>query len=156
MNDEIEYKYLVIPDKWEKNSEGIFYKQGYLSVENNRTVRIRLEGNVSKLTIKGEKLGPSGKEFEYEIPYADALYILENLCIQPLIEKKRYKLKYEGFVWDVDEFFGENEGLILAEIELEKVNQKYSKPAWVGENVTGDPRYKNSNLVKNPFKNWDK
>lgn len=153
-NQEIEYKFLVTSDEWKKNAEGVFYRQGYLSIDNKRTVRIRLEGKISKFTIKGEKTGPSGKEFEYEIPFEDAVYILENLCIRPLIEKKRYKIKFETFTWDVDEFFNENEGLVLAEIELLNVDQKFNKPGWIGENVTGDPKYKNANLVKNPFKNW--
>ena len=155
-NQEIEYKFTVISDDWRKNSKGVFYKQGYLSTENKRTVRVRLEGEVSKLTIKGVKTGPAGKEFEYEIPVDDAVYILENLCIKPLIEKKRYKVNYDGFIWDVDEFLGENEGLVVAEIELDRIEQEFNKPGWVGKNVTGDPRYKNANLVRNPFKNWKK
>lgn len=153
-NQEIEYKFIVISDEWKKNSKGVYYKQGYLSTDNKRTVRVRLEGEISKLTIKGEKTGPSGKEFEYEIPYEDAVYILENLCFKPLIEKKRYKIIYDGFTWDIDEFLGENGGLVIAEIELDKIGQKFNKPNWVGENVTFDPKYKNANLVKNPFKNW--
>jgi adenylate cyclase len=155
-NQETEYKFRVTSDKWKENSEGIFYKQGYLSTDNNRTVRVRLEGDIAKLTIKGEKKGPSGKEFEYEIPYEDAIYILENLCLKPLIEKIRYKINYEGFTWDVDEFLGENKGLVIAEIELDRADQKFNKPGWAGKNVTLDQRYKNANLVKNPFKNWKK
>ena len=155
-NQEIEYKFIVTSNEWKKNSKGVYYKQGYLSTENKRTVRVRLEGEISKLTIKGEKTGPSGKEFEYEIPYEDAVYILENLCLKPLIEKKRYKINYDGFIWDVDEFLGENEGLVIAEIELDKIDRKFNKPNWIGENVTLDPKYKNANLVKNPFKNWKK
>jgi adenylate cyclase len=153
-NQEIEYKFLVTSREWKKNAEGVYYKQGYLSADNKRTVRVRLEGSVPKLTIKGEKAGPAGKEFEYEIPYEDAAYLLEYLCLKPLVEKKRFKVKYKGFTWEVDEFLGENEGLLLAEIELKDVNQKFDKPGWVGKDVTDDPKYKNSNLVKNPFKNW--
>jgi len=153
-NQEIEYKFIVTSDEWKKSSKGVFYKRGYLSIDNKRTVRVRLEGEVSKLTIKGEKTGPSGKEFEYEIPFDDAVFILENLCFKPLIEKKRYKVYYSGFSWDVDEFFGDNEGLVIAEIELDRIDQKFNKPPWVGENVTGDPKYKNANLVRDPFKNW--
>lgn len=155
-NLEIEYKFLVTSNEWKKKSGGVFYKQGYLSVDKKKTVRVRTEGKKAKLTLKGEKTGPSGKEFEYEIPYKDAEYILDNLCIKPLIEKKRYKIKYDGFTWDVDEFFGENEGLVLAEIELESIDQKFKKPDWVGEDVTRDPKYKNANLVKNPFIKWKK
>lgn len=153
-NEETEYKFLVISDEWRKDASGIFYRQGYLSTEKNATVRVRLEGDKGKLTIKGEKRGPTGKEFEYDIPYNDAVYILENLSIKPLIDKKRYKVEHDSFVWDVDEFYGENEGLILAEIELENADQKFSKPEWIGKDVTSDYRYKNSSLVKNPFKNW--
>ena len=153
-NQEIEHKFLVTSEKWKKKSTGIHYKQGYLTIDKTRTVRIRLEGEISKLTIKGEKKGPSGKEFEYKIPYKDAVYMLEYLCLQPLVEKLRYKIKYDGFIWDVDEFLGENEGLVIAEIELESEGQKFNKPDWIGENVTDDPKYKNANLVKNPFKNW--
>ncbi|MFZ0456179.1 MAG: CYTH domain-containing protein [Ignavibacteriaceae bacterium] len=155
-NQEIEYKFIVISDEWKIISKSVYYKQGYLSIDNKRTVRVRLEGEISKLTIKGEKSGPSGKEFEYEIPFDHAVYILENLCFKPLIEKKRYKVNHDGFIWDVDEFLGENEGLVIAEIELDRINQDFTKPVWVGENVTGDPKYKNANLVRNPFKNWKK
>ncbi len=153
-NQEIEYKFLVTSDEWRKDAEGVYYKQGYLSTDNKRTVRVRLEGSATKLTIKGEKAGPAGKEFEYDIPYDDAVYLLENLCLKPLVEKRRFKVEYEEFTWDVDEFLGENEGLVLAEIELQDINQKFNKPFWIGKNVTDDPKYKNSNLVKNPFKNW--
>lgn len=153
-NQEIEYKFLVTSDDWKKNLDGIYYKQGYLTIDNKRTVRVRLEGERSKLTIKGEKKGPSGKEFEYEIPFDDAVYLLEYLCLKPLIEKIRYNIKYDGFIWEIDEFLGDNEGLVLAEIELKSVGQTFNKPDWVGENVTNDPKYKNANLVKNPFNNW--
>lgn len=153
-NQEIEYKFLVNSDEWKKKSKGVYFKQGYLTIDKTRTVRVRLEGEISKLTIKGEKKGPSGKEFEYEIPYEDAVYLLENLCFKPLVEKKRYKIIYDDFIWDIDEFLGENKGLVLAEIELESEAQRFNKPDWVGENVTDDPKYKNANLVKNPFKNW--
>ncbi len=153
-NQEIEYKFKVISNDWKKNATGVYYKQGYLSLDCGRTVRVRLEGDNAKLTIKGQKTGPSGEEFEYEIPFEDAVDILENLCFKPMVEKKRYKVNYDGFTWDVDEFLGENKGLVIAEIELERIDQVFNKPAWVGENVTGDPKYKNANLVRNPFKNW--
>jgi adenylate cyclase len=153
-NLEIEFKFLVISDEWKKDTASVFYRQGYLLIDKTKTVRVRTEDETAKLTIKGEKTGPSVKEFEYEIPYNDALYLLENLCIKPLINKKRYKINYDGFTWDVDEFLGENEGLVIAEIELDKIDRKFNKPNWVGENVTLDPKYKNANLVKNPFKNW--
>jgi len=92
-------------------------------------------------------------EFEYEIPRQDADALLD-ICEKPLIEKNRYKIEHRGFVWEVDEFFGENQGLIVAELELESEDQYFPKPEWVGQEVTGDPRYFNSNLIKNPYATW--
>ena len=153
-NKEIEKKFLVISDKWRGNSQGIFYRQGYLNIEPGRTVRVRLEGEEGKLTIKGEKESGAGDEFEYDIPGDEAAYIIDHLCLKPFIEKMRYKINYRGNTWEVDEFLGENLGLILAEIELSSVDQKFDKPGWIGADVTGDHKYKNANLVKNPFSKW--
>lgn len=153
---EIEYKFLVKSGEWKKNAKGVLYKQGYLSTELGRVVRVRLEGENAKLTIKGKKTGPEGAEFEYDIPKKDAEYILENLCLKPLIEKTRYNIEFEGNIWEVDEFYGENEDLVLAELEVESTKQKFNKPDWIGKEVTNDPKYKNANLVSNPFSNWRK
>ena len=98
-------------------------------------------------------MGASRPEFEYEIPRQDADQLLD-ICEKPLIEKTRFKVVVEGFVWEIDEFFGENQGLIVAEVELESEDQEFPRPDWVGEEVTGDPRYFNSNLIKNPYKMW--
>jgi CYTH domain-containing protein len=93
-------------------------------------------------------------EYEYEIPGADAEAMLDDLCEKPLIEKMRYKIEFQGLVWEVDEFFGENQGLLIAEVELESEDQPFTKPEWVGEEVTGDPKYFNANLIHHPYSNW--
>lgn len=154
MGKEIERKYLVSGEDWKELAEGIEYRQGYLSTVKERTVRVRTIGNAGYLTIKGITSGASRLEYEYEISVSDANEMLDQLCERPLIEKKRYKIENDGLVWEVDEFFGENDGLIVAEVELEDEDQKIDKPSWIGEEVTGDPRYFNSNLIKTPFKNW--
>lgn len=151
---EIERKFLVKKELLPKLTKGIIFKQGYLSVDSARTVRIRLEGNVGKITIKGKKLGIVGDEFEYEIPQNDAKYLLKNLCMQPIIYKTRFNIPFAGLVWEVDIFKGENRGLIIAEVELRTKNQKITKPDWVGTDVTHDRRFRNANLVNNPFYKW--
>jgi CYTH domain-containing protein len=151
---EIERKFLVKSSDWLIGHKGVVYKQGYLSTEASRTVRIRLEGEKGKLTIKGKKKGIAGIEFEYSIPKGDAEYLLKNICRKPIIEKIRYKIKFGGFIWEVDIFDGENKGLKLAEIELQSINQEFRTPDWVGEEVTHDRRFRNANLVSNPFSNW--
>ncbi len=129
------------------------YRQGYLSIVKERTVRVRTIEDKGYLTIKGISIGASRLEFEYEIPRQDADALLD-ICEKPLIEKNRYKVENGDFVWEVDEFFGENQGLIVAELELESGDQYFPKPDWIGEEVTGDPRYFNSNLIKNPYSKW--
>jgi adenylate cyclase len=153
-NKEIERKFLVTSDEWKENSQGVLYRQGYLSIEQDRTVRVRLEGEEGKLTIKGKKDNGAGDEFEYDIPGDEAAYLIDRLCLKPVVEKMRYKINFRGNIWEVDEFFGENLGLILAELELDSVDQKFEKPDWIGEDVTEDPKYKNASLVKNPFNTW--
>ena len=120
----------------------------------DRTVRVRLEGEKGYLTVKGRSVGAVRAEFEYEIPTDDANAMLNELCEQPLIEKTRHKIIHKELTWEVDEFHGLNLGLILAEVELEDEEQPVDKPEWVGEEVTGDPRYYNSNLVANPHTKW--
>ncbi|PKL38273.1 MAG: adenylate cyclase [Candidatus Riflebacteria bacterium HGW-Riflebacteria-1] len=154
MGKEIERKYLVKSTEWKKLAKGTSYRQGYLSTVKERTVRVRTIDDKGFLTIKGITVGASRAEYEYEIPAADANAMLSNLCEKPLIEKNRYKIGHAGLTWEVDEFFGDNEGLIVAEVELTSEDQKIDLPSWVGEQVTSDPRYFNSNLTKNPYKNW--
>ncbi|KAF1080508.1 MAG: Adenylate cyclase [Candidatus Rifleibacterium amylolyticum] len=154
MGKEIERKYLVKSTEWKNLAKGTSYRQGYLSTVKERTVRVRTIDDKGFLTIKGITVGASRAEYEYEIPAADANAMLSNLCEKPLIEKNRYKIAHAGLTWEVDEFFGDNNGLIVAEVELTSENQKIELPAWIGEEVTSDPRYFNSNLTKNPYKNW--
>jgi len=154
MPKEIEKKYLVKGDKWRGLAEGVDYRQGYLSTEPERTVRIRTMGEKAFLTIKGPTIGISRTEYEYPIPLADGNRMLDELCQKPIIEKKRYTIIIQEQVWEVDKFKGENEGLIVAEIELESEDQKIDLPDWIGEEVSHDPRYFNANLVSNPYSNW--
>ncbi|MBD3169985.1 MAG: CYTH domain-containing protein [candidate division Zixibacteria bacterium] len=154
MGKEIERKFLVLRNEWDRNGEGLLYRQGYLSVDKQRVVRVRVVGNQGFITIKGIARGASRDEFEYEIPCPDANQMLDELCIKPLIEKLRYRVEHAGMIWEIDEFKGDNEGLLLAEVELEDENQAVELPRWIGQEVTGDPRYFNSNLVANPYTKW--
>lgn len=154
MGIEIERKFLLTSTSWKELAPGTSYRQGYLNSTKERTVRVRTIDDKGFLTIKGLSVGATRIEYEYEIPVADAEHLLDDLCEKPLIEKNRYKITYGGFVWEVDEFFGENKGLIVAEIELESEDQSFDKPEWVGQEVTGDPRYFNSSLIKEPYSQW--
>ncbi|MCK4888804.1 MAG: CYTH domain-containing protein [Candidatus Aminicenantes bacterium] len=154
MGKEIERKFLIKGNDWKKNSKEVLFRQGYLSTVKERTVRVRTIDNKGFLTIKGITVGATRAEYEYEISVSDANEMLDSLCEKPIIEKTRTKIEYKGLIWEVDEFFGENEGLIVAEVELVSEDQEPAIPEWIGEEVTGDPRYFNSNLIKNPFKNW--
>jgi len=154
MGKEIERKFMVKEGAW-RNEKGTRYRQGYLNSAKERNVRVRTMEGKAYLTIKGIAIGASRMEFEYEIPLQDADELLE-ICEKPLIEKIRHKVQEGNFVWEVDEFFRENQGLIVAEVELESEDQEFPKPDWVGEEVTGDARYFNSNLIKNPYTNWSK
>ena len=118
------------------------------------TVRVRTEGERGVLTIKGQTRGFSREEFEYEIPRGDADRMLDTLALPSLIDKIRYKIPYQGFVWEVDEFLGDNAGLVVAEIELSDEGQAFERPGWIGEEVTGDRRYANSALASRPFCMW--
>ena len=156
MAKEIERKFLVKGDAWRELAEGVAYRQGYLNSRKERTVRIRTVGEKAFLTVKGPTKGVTRTEFEYEIPYEDCLAMLEELAEKPIIEKKRYHIPAGPYVWEVDEFFGVNEGLILAEIELPSEDAVFEKPDWIGEEVSGDARYFNSSLVANPYSVWKK
>jgi len=155
MSQEIERKFLVKDSHYRQLGQYLHIHQGFLSTEKDRVVRVRVHGKKAFLTIKGISKGIARTEYEYKIPMTDAKYMLENLCIQPTIEKYRYNVNVEGFTWEIDEFIGENEGLIIAEIELKTDDQQFPKPEWIGEEVTGDTRYYNANLVKNPFRSWE-
>ena len=150
---EIERKFLVEEDAW-PNEQGTMYCQGYLNSDKKRNVRVRTIDDKGYLTIKGIARGAVRVEYEYEIPKAEAEAMLDDLCEKPLIEKRRYKIKYKGLVWEIDEFFGENLGLIVAEVELESEDEQPFKPEWIGEEVTGDPKYFNANLIHHPYNKW--
>ncbi|MGE5474079.1 MAG: CYTH domain-containing protein [Ignavibacteriales bacterium] len=154
MGKEIERKFLVSSDRYKEGANAAYFKQGYICSDINHVVRIRVNGQKAFITIKGELKGTARAEYEYSIPVNDALEMLETLCEKPLIEKTRFKVDYKGFLWEVDEFYGDNEGLIIAEIELKEENTEFPKPDWLGEEVTQDMRYYNSNLAKNPYRAW--
>lgn len=154
MAKEIERKYLVRDNSYQLASTPVLYMQGYLSNNPERVVRVRVAGNKGYLTIKGKNDGITRMEFEYEIPAADAEQILHNLCEDTLIEKNRYRYEYKGCIWEIDEFLGNNEGLVIAEVELDSEEKTPPKPEWVGDEVSGNPRYYNSNLSINPYRNW--
>jgi CYTH domain-containing protein len=154
MAKEIERKFLVKSYEWKQAAAGVPYRQGYLSTVKERTVRVRTVGPKGFLTIKGITVGVTRAEFEYEIPAIDANAMLDTLCERPLIEKNRYTIDHAGCAWEIDEFFGENQGLVVAEVELKDEQQALTLPPWVGAEVSGDPRYFNSNLIKNPYTRW--
>lgn len=153
MGQEIERKFLVQGDTWRSLAVGQVYRQGYLPTE-DCTVRVRVVGKTGFLTIKGPNVGISRAEFEYEIPAQDALDMMDALCVTPLIEKMRYRVQLNELTWEVDEFMGDNAGLIMAEVELENERQIIDLPEWIGEEVSHDPRYFNSSLAKYPFSQW--
>ena len=154
MGVEIERKFLVQGDAWKTLGEPVFFRQGYLSSQKERTVRVRIEGDRAVITIKGKSVGATRGEWEYPIPVQDAAELLDGLCEQPLIEKYRRKIAVGAHVWEVDEFLGANAGLVVAEIELRAEDEAFDKPEWVADEVTDDARYYNSNLVRHPFSNW--
>lgn len=153
---EIEHKFLVKSSAYRSLAKPVLYRQGYLAVLSDKIVRVRTAGTKAYITIKAKVSVLTRKEYEYEIPLADAETMLNEMCMGPLIEKYRYKIFYEGFVWEVDEFLGDNSGLVVAEIEVKSENQDFPIPLWVDTEVTGDPRYLNSNLSKKPFNTWNK
>lgn len=154
MSVEIERKFLVRGDGWRALGQGVLLRQGYLSSNPERVVRVRIEGDGAVLTIKGRSVGATRGEWEYPIPVADAQEFLDGLCERPIIEKTRYRIEFEGMTWEVDEFMGDNAGLVVAEIELATEDQVFVKPEWVGDEVTDDARYFNSNLIRRPYLSW--
>lgn len=152
MGTEIERKFLVIGTEWKKTA-GTHYSQGYLNRDKERVVRVRLAGEKAFITIKGKSTGARRAEYEYEIPTADAEELLK-LSDGPVIEKIRRVIEHDGDKWEVDEFLGENAGLVVAEIELKSEDQTFSRPDWLGDEVTQESRYYNSSLASHPFRKW--
>lgn len=151
---EIERKYLTKSLEWKHLGTRKFYRQGYLMISKDLTIRIRTIEKKSFVTIKGNRNGISRTEFEYQIPFKDATEMLNKMCEKPIIEKYRTSIKINDLVWEVDEFIGENNGLVVAEVELTDEDQVISLPNWIGQEVTSELRYTNSYLVKHPFKDW--
>jgi adenylate cyclase len=154
MGVEIERKFLLAGDAWRTLGEPVLLRQGYLSSSPERTVRVRVEGEQGSMTIKGKSVGATRGEWEYPIPLLDANELLERLCEQPIIEKVRRRIAIGQHTWEVDEFLGANQGLVVAEIELDAEDQQFDKPDWIGAEVTDDRRYFNSSLIRHPFCNW--
>jgi adenylate cyclase len=149
---EIERKFLVLGDAWRQATPTRF-SQGYLNRDKARTVRVRIAGSQGFLTIKGLSQGATRAEFEYPVPLADAQALLA-LCDGPCIEKDRHLVVHAGHTWEVDEFFGANAGLVVAELELRSEGESFERPPWLGEEVTHEPRYFNSSLASLPFSLW--
>jgi adenylate cyclase len=149
---EIERKFLVRGTEW-KSTDGVAVSQGYLNRDKERTVRIRLAADRAFLTIKGRSTGASRAEFEYEIPYSDGEQLLQ-LCDGPVVHKVRHAVAYQGLTWEIDEFRGDNAGLVVAEVELSSEDQQFERPSWVAEEVTEDHRYFNSELATHPYNSW--
>ncbi len=155
MGKEIERKFLINVLKWNELDKpaGKTYRQGYMLTDPHKTIRVRLAGNAAFLTIKGINVGATRTEYEYEIPAKDAAEMLDIFC-DAVVEKKRFGIMYAGKLWEVDVFEGNNEGLIVAEIELMDEAEAFAIPGWIGKEVTGEKRYYNSNLSEQPFCNW--
>jgi adenylate cyclase len=151
METEIERKFLVHGDEW-RSYAGVPIRQGYLARERGHSVRVRIAGDRATLTIKAGTDTLRRSEFEYEIPHADATELLK-LCTHT-IEKTRRVVDVNGTKWEVDEFGGDNAGLVVAEVELDSEDQAFNKPSWIGKEVTNDSRYLNSELVAHPFRTW--
>ena len=154
MAQEIERKFLVNIDKVDLPEQGLIICQGYIQTADKTTVRIRIMGDKAFLTLKGETRGISRSEFEYEIPVTDARQMLDELCKGPVIDKTRYLITHKAHLWELDIFTGDNKGLIIGEVELDSEDEQPELPDWITEEVSGDKRYYNSNLLTHPFKNW--
>lgn len=157
MATETEHKYLVKKELWEKvvPDKSVLIRQAYMVTDPEKVIRLRTKGDKAFITIKGKAQGASRPEFEYEIPFADAMELIRDFC-SALVEKTRHYVTYENKLWEVDEFAGLNAGLFVAEIELRDEDEKYPIPGWVSENVTMDHRYANSNLAVHPYNTWKK
>lgn len=153
MGIEIERKFLVKDDSWRSLGQGVLLTQGYLAGSEHSTVRVRIAGDVAYLTVKGKVKNLTRQEFEYEIPVSDAQAILK-LCYPRVVEKTRYKIYLQDLIWEVDEFVGANQGLVMAEVELTSPEQSVPLPEWIAQEVSDDPRYFNSYLASHPYGTW--
>lgn len=156
MAREIERKFLLADESWRQGAEGRYLCQAYFSHGPGCTVRVRIDGNAAFLTLKGRNEGPERLEFEYAVPLEDAREMLQAFAVSPSIEKTRHTVRYDGFIWEIDEFHGANQGLVVAEIELAAPDQVFARPAWLGREVTNEARYYNSCLSQLPYSQWKK
>lgn len=155
MGIEIERKFLLKNDGWRTLAgPGVVFRQGYLIGARQASVRVRIEGESAFLNIKSMTLGIRRQEYQYPLPLNDANEMLDMLCEKPLIEKTRYLVHLGEHEWEIDVFAGENDGLIVAEVELASEDEAISLPDWIGVEVSSDPRYYNVNLVKHPYRLW--
>jgi len=155
---EIEHKFLLKNEDWKKIAgEKKLYQQAYISTHSGTTIRVRIVGEIAYLTLKGQLSGERGisrSEFEYQIPLADAQVMLAEYVDSPIVEKYRYLIPYAGKVWELDEFIGDNAGLVIAEIELKSEDEEFETPAWIGDCVSSDRKYTNASLANNPYRSW--
>jgi adenylate cyclase len=155
MGQEIERKFLVCSDAWRDEAHASRrYRQGYLANNERCSIRVRTEQVKAGLNIKSSTLGVHRQEFEYALPLDEAQFLLDELCQRPLIEKTRYFVQRGRHLWEIDVFAGDNEGLVVAEIELEHAEEDFARPSWLGNEVSDDPRYYNVSLVEHPYKSW--
>jgi adenylate cyclase len=157
MGTEIEHKFLVRSDAWrDAVTRTVRYRQGYLDTGTGGacSVRVRIDGEEARLNIKSATLGTRRTEFDFPIPLADGNAILEQLCARPFIDKVRHYVEHAGHRWEIDVFEGDNAGLVVAEVELQGVDEPFQRPDWLGEEVSHDPRYYNVSLVRHPYKDW--
>jgi len=155
MATEIERKYLLLSDDWKKAVRDCrIIQQGYFESTGKASIRVRISGDEANINIKSATLDIVRKEFEIPVPFEDAREMIANLCQQPVIKKTRHYVPFGDHLWEIDVFAGDNEGLVVAEIELSSIDEEFDKPEWLGEEVSDDKRYYNVCLVQNPFKNW--
>ncbi|MFZ1386074.1 MAG: CYTH domain-containing protein [Thiolinea sp.] len=152
---EIEHKFLLISDEWRNLvSRSEVFRQGYLSNNPAASVRVRIADDKASLNIKGMTIGTHRPEYEYSIPLQDASELLDQLCARPIIEKTRHFVAFAGKTWEIDEFAGENSGLLVAEVELNEIGEHFQRPSWAGADVSGIERYYNVSLLKYPYSQW--
>jgi adenylate cyclase len=152
---EVERKFLLLNHSWRRSVyRSIPMRQGYLVSDESRSVRVRISGDAAQLNIKSGTLGVSRSEYEYPIPLKDAQEILDTLCRRPLVEKVRHLVRWDGHVWEIDEFAGDNAGLVVAEVELACPDEEFARPPWLGQDVSHERRYYNSCLAEHPYRDW--
>ena len=155
MKKEIERKFLVSNSSYQNLGDYEYCIQGYIPSTNSPAVRVRMIGKQSLLTMKSDINGITRLEYEYQIPNQDAKELLELFCKDSIVEKNRYLITYKSTVWEVDEFLGNNKGLVVAEVELKSEDQQYDSPNWIGKEISTDKKYYNYNLAHHPYKSWN-